>query len=386
MSQSLRARFELEARRRREQQLARLREAARALFERFSAILDGLARTGQHRYIPDEYNRARQDLAELRADIERAPEMAQQASTRLGTYITGLPALAREAALQFEERTHQRVRELEEQSRQAKSAIAALFIGELQSIQDPIVRDFAYDGIRAFQLSCESRGLSAAQFEAEKEGMRQQIQAIRAAAEQKAVAWKQQKQAEVQPAAQKAFVEIHRQEIVRHIDENPRVLRNVLAGLDALQDRLSQGVTIEAAAVQEQVQAAAARADEAIVDERCRRETIKAVVQALQAADFVVEKPRRQKREETDEVVVLARKPSGRAAEFHVTLDGGLIYKFEQYEGMACKKDIEKVLPILEQVYGVKLSDERIIWQNPTPESRTARPITPGSEAHHHGS
>ncbi len=386
MSQLFRARFDLEAQRRREQQLAQLRDTARALFHRFSAIVQGIARTGHHRYVAAEYKRAQQDLTAIQANLETAPEVAHQASTRLSTYVTGLPALATEAARQFEERAIQRARELEEQRRQAKSAIAAFFLDQLQTIQDPIVRDFAYDEIRALQRSYEGRALGAGQFEAEKSGLQQRIQAVRAAAEQKAAVWKQQKQAEVLPAAQKALVEIQREEIVRHVEENPRVLQDVLAGLDALQERLSRGVTIEAAAVQKELQAAAARAGEAIVDERCRKETIKAVVRSLEAVGFVVERPRRQREGEADEVVVLARKPSGRAAEFRVALDGGLTYKFDHYEGMACKKDIDKVLPVLQEVYGIKLSDERVLWQNPTPESRTARPITPGSEAHHHGS
>ena len=42
-----------------------------------------------------------------------------------------------------------------------------------------------------------------------------------------------------------------------------------------------------------------------------------------------------------------------------------------------CKEDMEKVLPRLAEVYGVDLSDERVIWSNPDDEDQEMKPITP---------
>ena len=36
-----------------------------------------------------------------------------------------------------------------------------------------------------------------------------------------------------------------------------------------------------------------------------------------------------------------------------------------------------QVLPKLLDIYGVDLSDERVIWENPDDESATSKPITP---------
>jgi hypothetical protein len=44
-----------------------------------------------------------------------------------------------------------------------------------------------------------------------------------------------------------------------------------------------------------------------------------------------------------------------------------------KYEGATCKKDIDSFLPKLEQVYGIKLSNERVIWENPDKISKDAR-------------
>ena len=52
-----------------------------------------------------------------------------------------------------------------------------------------------------------------------------------------------------------------------------------------------------------------------------------------------------------------------------------MIYKFDHYEGMQCKDDIDKVLPLLRDIYGVDLSEERVLWQNPERISKSAKPL-----------
>ena len=108
---------------------------------------------------------------------------------------------------------------------------------------------------------------------------------------------------------------------------------------------------------------------------------MRAIFESLQKAGFAVEPPRRETGE-ADRVVILARKPSGRQAEFKVDLDGELSYKFDHYEGSACKQDIDQVLPVLQQIYGINLSDERIRWENPDRLSRDARPLDNQEDRH----
>jgi len=156
-------------------------------------------------------------------------------------------------------------------------------------------------------------------------------------------------------------------------------------GAQALQQRLKQAMALDPKELQEKIKETVARCDEAVVDERCRKETVKAVLQSLRKAGFIVGDPRRQRDGDRDEVVVFARKPAGHQAEFRVTLDGGFLYRFDRYEGMACRKDMDRILPMLQIIYGVKLSNERVIWQNPIRDSRTARPMNLGTEAHTHG-
>ena len=43
---------------------------------------------------------------------------------------------------------------------------------------------------------------------------------------------------------------------------------------------------------------------------------------------------------------------------------------------------MQQVLPRLEDVYGVNLSEERVIWSNPDDEHEDMKPITPNNTRH----
>lgn len=117
--------------------------------------------------------------------------------------------------------------------------------------------------------------------------------------------------------------------------------------------------------------------DTAIEDEAIRKEMVKAVYQSLKQAGFTVLNPIKQGEGADSVVVVQASRPQGNQAKFRVKLDGSVRYEFDNYKGQHCKEDMAKVLPKLSEIYGVDLSDERVIWENPDDEHAEAKPITP---------
>lgn len=129
---------------------------------------------------------------------------------------------------------------------------------------------------------------------------------------------------------------------------------------------------------------ATTQADSAIADENCRRMVVRSIMDSLEKSGFVVSKPKRSAGD-VDEVVILARKPAGAEAAFRVSADGSMIYKFDHYEGMQCKDDIDKVLPLLRDIYGVDLSEERVLWQNPERISKSAKPLEDDAEGQKNG-
>ena len=117
--------------------------------------------------------------------------------------------------------------------------------------------------------------------------------------------------------------------------------------------------------------------DQAVEDEAVRKEMVKAVYQSLKQAGFSVLPPVKQGEGADSVVLVQASRPQGNQAKFRVNLNGSVRYEFDNYKGQRCKEDMQKVLPSLAEVYGVNLSDERVIWSNPDDETADAKPINP---------
>ena len=102
-----------------------------------------------------------------------------------------------------------------------------------------------------------------------------------------------------------------------------------------------------------------------IFDEKLRRSAVQAIVKSISAKGFIVKKENIRHIKETDTVKITAMKPGGQKAEFCIDLDGKFMYHFQGYEGQACQKDISPLERDLEEVYGIKLTDRKTIWDNP---------------------
>ena len=111
------------------------------------------------------------------------------------------------------------------------------------------------------------------------------------------------------------------------------------------------------------------KADALIIGERVRKSTIKSVISCIRDKGFIVEKSNIRFLEDKNQVKILALKPGGQRAEFVINLDGTFIYKFDDYEGQACQKDMQPFMDDLESIYGIKLKDIHEDWANPDKES-----------------
>jgi hypothetical protein len=106
-------------------------------------------------------------------------------------------------------------------------------------------------------------------------------------------------------------------------------------------------------------------ADDAIISERVRRERINAIIKSISDKGFIVDKKNIRMLRETNTVRMTAVKPGGQRAEFNVNLDGSFIYKFDDFEGQTCQKDIKPFMTDLESVYGIKITNVKEDWANP---------------------
>lgn len=346
---------------RREAYLNRIRATTSEFVGRYEAILAEVRGDGLDRYVAAEFDELRSALQRLRAMLASNPEGARDASRQIAQQVHTLPRLARDA--------ERHAVELERQRRQELSVeLRTLLDQALGDIADPVHREFAYAGAATLREEIEARLASGAGSENIRRDIATHLERVRMNAQRQGEDWKAERRKDAAPQVRADILRQSRTTALAAAERNPAALRELATIWDAL-----DGAPVDDD-FQKALHAASDRTDATVVDEECRRTAVRAVFESLQGAGFAVDPPRHEA-DGSGKVVILARKPSGRQAEFRIDIAGGLSYKFEHYEGAACKQDIDQVLPLMQKIYGIDLSNERILWENPDRLSRDARPL-----------
>jgi len=102
---------------------------------------------------------------------------------------------------------------------------------------------------------------------------------------------------------------------------------------------------------------------DAAVDKAVRDRVLTAIIKIIKEQGFIVKKENVE--ECDDHAKISAIKPNGEEVNFIVHMDGKFIYKFHNYEGLSCEKDIGNFEDKFESIYGVKLEEKKIMWSNP---------------------
>ncbi len=374
MSHSASYEYQIEAKRRREIHLQRVAETTRAYLHGYRQALDQLERQGLRQFVAVEAQALTQAVLDAEGLLATDPERARDRSQQMAWQIAGLSGAAQAARLQAEALERQNARLRAEEAARQREASHGTWEEAVGNWPDPLARELAYPDL----VELRRRFFSGAQALAPAAEVREAVDAVRASAQAKAQAHRTQQ-------AQAARAETER----AAADQALRVLRESAGGSSAAQEVLQQAVRQAESLTGEPLLQALAQAqgavDAAAVEESCRREAVRAVVLSLRASGFVVDAPYLQDGAGGGEVVVRASKPAGQRAEFRVTALGDLSWHFDRYSGAACKRDIAKVLPQLQDIYGIQLSSERVHWQNPDDQSASALPQPADHQEKNHG-
>lgn len=401
MSLSFEVDYDLIRRRRQEANENRVREATRPFLERYQATLDQIRSEGLDEFVRDEFDQIERLLREAKSLLDYEPFEARNASREVGNLIRGLGRRARDArngdrirqreefharrvaeraARQEEvERLHEeRVqkmdayrerREEEIQAVRAARAERAVFIARMSdaiksALRDPVAYDLARDRAEAladrFADRVNSGDIDVAVAEGE---FAAELGKLAETARVEAEQWRAGERAE--HAAEDAALKVDESiaAIRRNVTaESNEKLKGVLEGLLQIKEGLEKGVVKADEAVEASDKAVDDCVEE-LVNEDVRRETLVALVRTVQELGFVL--AGEPEFTEDGGVLVLARRPSGEECQFVVRADGGMRYSFENYAGTACRKDCAQVEAMLREAYGVVLSNERVIWENP---------------------
>lgn len=357
MSHSAQYEWRLRQEERHRQHLNRLQAVTGEFVTRYETVLADVRSQGLDASVPAEFTALSQEVAELRLLLSLDPERARTLSLRLGNEVHALPRLAREARKHAEAQAETRRRQLGE-------ALVTQLERTFRSIADPVARDFACAaaaGLDAEIRATVTQGVSLDSFSAQ---LRERMAQIVARAEIDADDWKRSRRSAQQGAV--------RAEVMAQVG----AVANMGRAHERLREAADQAGSADDAGFASAVADVLAEADRAAVDEESRRAAVRAVYASLAQAGFVVDQPYLE--HDGGSVVVSARKPSGGQARFSIGAEGGLVYKFDHYEGAACQQDLQHVLPMLQDIYGITLSSERVLWNNPDRLSRDARPLDDG--------
>ena len=401
MSLSYEVDYDLIRRRRQEANESRVREATRPFLERYQDTLDQIRNEGLDEFVHDEFGQIERLLQEAWDLLDDEPFEARNASREVGNLIRGLGRRARDARNgdrmrqreeyharraaeraarqeEIERLREERAQEMEaDRERRAEEIEAAraarvaraVFVARMSetiksALRDPVAYDLARDRAEALADRCADRinagGVDVAVVEGE---FVAELGKLAETAKAEADRWREGERAghATEDAASK--VEESLEAIRRNVTaESSEKLKGVLDGLLRIKEGLEKG-EVKAEEAAEASDKAVDDCVEELVNEDVRRETLVALIGTVQNLGFVLlGEP-----EFTEDggVLVLARRPSGEECQFVVRADGGMRYAFENYAGTACRKDCAQVEAMLREAYGVVLSNERVIWENP---------------------
>lgn len=348
--------------------LERVSTTTERFYNHYLEQFEQMQRRGYAKYIPDEMERLRADLADIRIYLVSDPVQAREISFEVGRYIRSLYGLAEAAQSQFaraermrqaEERERERIlqEKIYEETRTRQAECIELYYTHIGKL-NPAVAHFAQASLT------ELRDQIQAGSEMQIKELQAKLVQICDAAEQEAAAWKAQTlHANRENVLAARMEELESTLTTEKLSDQAKTAEFV-AQIRKLKQELAEGSKGEME-MQEEIKQLYTQIEDAHITEETRRQTVAAIIRQLQQQEFLVETPQMVMQGDQSFVKIIARKPSGKQVICNLDLQGKLAYKFDHYEGMACLKDIEQFQVDLECIYSVKLSDERIIWSNP---------------------
>jgi len=365
---------------RRAQYLQRVRETTSRYRDRYVATYEDLLAQGLDHYLPQEFAHIKEQLETLDELLARDPLAARDLSLQLAPIISRLPARARQARREYEEERRRQEERLAQLRAEATSELGRFLEQAIAQITDPVEQDFVLEELQALRQEFAGRSVLPEQLPAVEREIAEKLGRLRAEAARRAQEWREAKTRQIEDEARRKLLDLYTAELAKQPD--PLRAQEKQARLENLYKLAqTQGLSLEE--FQARLVAETEDAERAPCPEEARRQVVRAIVESLSRSGFVVDQPRRIP--ETDEVLIRATKPAGAEASFSVRLNGTMIYKFDHYEGMKCKDDIDKLLPLLEEVYGIQLSNARVLWQNPDRLANSARPLDVNQRRESHG-
>jgi len=346
----------------------RVRQTTEEYYDRYQSIMEDLKAEGLDEVVASEYTHLANRLARLNQLLSSDPFAARDISLDIGQAIHALPKTARKIRRTMDENEWNQAKEQAEiiaiQKNQEKTALEQVWFTEMHQWQDKLSRNLVLSELSELQktLFIDESNTSHAE-------IKKQLKQLKQIAEKKAMVYREKLSVQSQKESNVELVE----QIKKDINNSP-LSENRARSLSEQLNSISTGDK-SSKEIQKILLTTSKETDQAHEDESVRKEVVKAVYKSLKEAGFIVQKPIHSKDNKRDEVIIAASRPAGNRALFQINLEGKLWYKFDNYKGQTCQKDMQFVLPKLTEVYGVDLSDASVLWRNPDDEGAEMKPV-----------
>lgn len=370
--------WRIEAQRRREMYLDRIRDVTEGYALRNRERLESLIAQGLDTYIAEDYRACRASLERVERLLSRDPEQARDENIRLSALMRSLGGRAREnrrasmaadreAALAAVDAERDAARERVAAERDARADMASreqaarydlldMIRKARQSLPGAVERDLCQADLMELSREIELRRFDLDELEQVRLDLKGRIASVTANAQSKAEALKLAEQRDEERSEMSSVLEDALTVYTRLSDDLAQSM------IRSLQSSLAdERVTIQS--LDDSLATIRQDADDRALREAARRHVVGGLLRELRNAGFIVSEPKLEGGE-ASAVVIKAQRPSGAQAAFRVNLDG-MTYKFDHYQGQACLDDADKVMPRLQDIYGIELEAERISWRNP---------------------
>lgn len=371
MSRADEYRYQIQRQRKQELDRQRVRETTRPFLERYRSVLNDVIGQGLDTVVPEECRELSIALDRMETLLDSDPFAARDMSRSLGGRFHGLPRFAREQRRSRQEaelaaaESFRKAQQAEaERKLQLKAELEAAWRAGLSSWSTPVALNAAFGELQQLR----GRLLGNADNNVTPEQISSALHEVQQRYEENAERQLLEMKKRAQREAVTDVLTLQRQQLEQEAQRSGGELAAKLC--EALAHATGLAPEEQAKALNQLAQ----ELDEAAVDESQRREVVRAVYLSLQQAGFVVDGPEHLTSQGQDEVLIRARRPAGAQADFRVNLCGHLSYKFHQYKGKTCEKDVAPVMATLQDAYGISLSDKRVIWVNPDDQDQDARP------------
>ncbi|MEI0493963.1 hypothetical protein R4J09_00885 [Brachyspira intermedia] len=366
--------YELE--RRRQEQLARQnakRDVMNALAKHRQSV-QNIINEGLNKYVSVE--NINMQINYIEQIVNSDPIAARNLSYQLSSDINYL----RNEALN---RKREEERIIKEQKNKNKQAVLDYFNKTISAINDIILIDFAKDKFNALRDELISNeGVTDKEMNVHSKMIESRIKSIIDEANANAGEWRAKKEKEREKRVLQTKIEDIEDNLKKenieskeNIEKRDKLLKQIEAAKESLNNSSDN---IEN--VVKDVEIIDKETEDIRITEEVRKEVVKSIIKSLKGSEFEVSAPELIKDDDGGIVRIIAKKPSGKRAVCKVGLNGKLEYIFDNYEGLTCVKDIDKFNKDLEEIYSIKLSDKKVLWENPDKISKGAIDIDKHNE------